>query len=151
MDRAPFRKRLLARVLVILTGVFLACLLVEGVSWCVLRLSPSTRPVGRWEFRSSRPAPYHDADYFNDEFLNESMRCVQLVSVAGFSIHADFSGRYINVRDGQRQTTDQPESWTGRVLLFGGSTVFGQEVPDRWTLASCLQRLLNSRLGPRWR
>jgi hypothetical protein len=30
---------------------------------------------------------------------------------------------------------------------LGGSTVFSQEVPDDWTIASCLQR----RLGSRWR
>src|SRR5438128_1496652 len=121
MDRAPFRKRLLARGLLVLTGVLLACLLVEGGSFCYLRLHPTSRPVGRWEFRASRPAPYHDADYFDNEFLNESMRCVRLRRVPGdaFILHDDVSGRHSNVRDGRRHTTDQPESWTGRVLLFG--------------------------------
>src|SRR5262245_57834639 len=153
MDRAPLRKRVLARVLATTTGILLACLLIEGYSRCVLLLSPSTRPVGRWEFRATRPAPYRDADYFGDEFLDESMRCVLLRPVPGdlFILQDDFRGRYFSVSHGRRHTTDQPESWTGRVLLFGGSAVFGQEVPDRWTLASCLQRLLNQHPGPRRR
>jgi hypothetical protein len=37
------------------------------------------------------------------------------------------------------------------VLIFGGSTVFGQEVPDRWTIPSCLQRRLNEHSAESWR
>ena len=47
--------------------------------------------------------------------------------------------------EGLRTTTDQPIVGKGRVLIFGGSTTFCAEVPDRLTHASVLQRLLNDR------
>ena len=47
--------------------------------------------------------------------------------------------------DGLRTTTDQPKSGSGRILIFGGSTTFCAEVPDRLTHASILQRMLNDR------
>jgi hypothetical protein len=141
------------RLLSVLLALAFAWLLVEAASWGYLRLHPPTGPVGRWEFRGARPAPYRDADYFGAHFLDESMRCVRLSNPPGtrYLVPGDFSGRFINVAEGRRRTTDQPASWDHRVLLFGGSTVFNQEVPDDHTLASCLQRLLSRRLGPRYR
>ena len=47
--------------------------------------------------------------------------------------------------EGLRTTTDQPKSGSGRILIFGGSTTFCAEVPDRLTHASILQRMLNDR------
>ena len=148
----PNRCRLVRRAILLVAGVVSGCLLAEAASWCALCLAPARRHIGRWEFRSGRPAPYQKADYFNDEFLAESMRCARLdeVTGAGFVVPGDFTGRYCNVVSGRRRTTDQPAASSRRVLLFGGSTIFGQEVPDGWTVASCLQRLLNQRSGPGW-
>ena len=50
---------------------------------------------------------------------------------------------------GLRTTTDQPVSYSGRVLIFGGSTTFCAEVPDDMTFSSILQRLLNDRHAKR--
>ena len=47
--------------------------------------------------------------------------------------------------EGLRTTTDQPKSGSGRILIFGGSTTFCAEVPDRLTYPSELQRMLNDR------
>jgi len=47
--------------------------------------------------------------------------------------------------EGLRTTTDQPVSFSGRVLIFGGSTTFCGEVPDNMTSSSILQRFLNNR------
>jgi len=46
---------------------------------------------------------------------------------------------------GLRNTTDQPSTPSGRVLIFGGSTTFCREVSDRLTYPSELQRMLNDR------
>ncbi len=46
---------------------------------------------------------------------------------------------------GLRVTTDQPSVHSGRVLIFGGSTTFCGEVPDRFTYPSILQRMINDR------
>jgi len=48
-------------------------------------------------------------------------------------------------KNGLRVTTDQPSVPSGRVLIFGGSTTFCGEVPDRFTHPSILQRHLNDR------
>jgi hypothetical protein len=146
-------RRVVAKAALALGGMLVGLLLVEAGCWCYLALSPPARHVGRWEFRCNRPAPYHDADYFGTDFLSESMRSVRLETRpgAGFVVPGDFTGRFINVRASRRHTTDQPAAFTHRVLLFGGSTVFCHQVPDSWTVASCLQRLLNRQAGPRFR
>lgn len=72
--------------------------------------------------------------------------------IAGFPllVPGDLSGRYINIRDHRRVTTDGPPQPEARLWLFGGSTIFGLEVPDSETVASHLQRFLNA--APiRWR
>jgi len=46
--------------------------------------------------------------------------------------------------DGLRVTTGQPEDFSGRVLIFGGSTTFCGEVEDRETYPSMLQQKLTS-------
>ena len=65
-----------------------------------------------------------------------------------FWIPGAFSGKLFHVSDGRRQTAYQPAVSENRVLLFGGSTVFCAEVPDRETIASHLQLLINESTGP---
>ena len=62
----------------------------------------------------------------------------------------DYQSDYFNVKNGFRVTTDVPQGMSRRVLLFGGSTLFGQEVPDKHTIASYLQRMLNDS-GRAWK
>jgi len=62
---------------------------------------------------------------------------------------ADGPGDYRNVdtsltSDGLRVTTDQPENFSGRVLIFVGSTTFCGEVENRETYPSLLQQTLNA-------
>jgi lysophospholipase L1-like esterase len=145
--------RWLAKLLLAGLGLLLGCGVAEICSSFYLRAAPATLHVGRWEFRGSCPPPYQSADYFSADFLDESMRCVRLglLPGSGVVIPGDFSSKDINVEQGKRHTTDQPATFDQRVLIFGGSTMFSSEVPDRYTIASWLQRLVNQRPGPRWR
>jgi hypothetical protein len=140
-----------ARLLVVGLALIVGCLLIEGLCRGYLWLHPPTGHVGRWTFRGTCPAPYQGADYFSRDFLIESMHAEGGVPQpgTGYMVAKEFTGHYINAHDQRRRTTDQPANPDGRVLLFGGSTVFCAEVPDEWTIASCLQRLLNQRPGPR--
>jgi hypothetical protein len=61
-----------------------------------------------------------------------------------FFVSSEFKSEDLNVKDGLRLTTNIPEKVTNKVLVFGGSTVFCSEVPDKYTVASFLQRSLNS-------
>lgn len=148
-----FRKRLAARLLLAALGLLVGCLLCELCACLYLRLNPPAEYLGRWEFRSSCPPPYQHADYYGPEFLSESMRSVRLEVQPDTQliVPGDFAGRFIHVERGRRRTTDQPETFDRRVLLFGASTIFNSEVPDEWTVASCLQRLLNQKSGTSWR
>jgi len=56
----------------------------------------------------------------------------------------DSSSELLNIHDGWRETTDVPEHVIHNLYLLGGSTVQCLEVADRHTVASHLQRLLNS-------
>ncbi|MFO0967152.1 MAG: hypothetical protein U0793_16425 [Gemmataceae bacterium] len=138
-------QRLLLRSAAVGGGILGALGLLEGLCHCWLWLTPPERTPGRWEFRATRPTPYRDAAYFGPDFLDESMRCVRIRPAAGgaFCLLNDFEGTRIRIRGGRRHTTDQPTSYSDTIYLVGGSTVFDQEVPDEWTIASCLQRLVN--------
>jgi hypothetical protein len=66
--------------------------------------------------------------------------------VDSFKMHAgiDFQTSNYVMRQGVRNTTDAPVAHENKCLaLFGGSTVLCEEVPDRLTNASFLQKLLN--------
>lgn len=131
----------------VVASIAVTLLLVEAGAWLwVTHFRPQY--LERWEFRATRPLPYKDAEYFGTAFLKEAEASVsgRISSVAELN---DFRGRYFNVEHGFRVTTDTPPHPQRRVLLFGGSTMFSQEVPDRYTIASHLQRLLND-AGVRW-
>jgi hypothetical protein len=69
----------------------------------------------------------------------------------GFQIYRYISikGSNFSVLDGIRSTTDVDKSLCrNQIFIFGGSTVFCDEMPDRLTIASFLQRLINKETQP---
>ena len=62
----------------------------------------------------------------------------------GLVKHADTSKENVNICGGIRFTADNPDSYENTVWIFGGCVVFGYAVEDKFTLASFLQRRLNS-------
>src|SRR5262245_974927 len=144
------RKTLVQRGLLLLGSVLVAVLAAEGVARFILWQNPPTGHISRWEYRKGRPPAYRGAAFYNTAFMLESMQSLhgaQNPPGTQYITLGDYQGRYINVVEGRRRTTDQPSAANQRVLLFGGSTVFCQEVPDDETIASHLQRLLNARGG----
>lgn len=69
----------------------------------------------------------------------------------GAARHRDTSSPFLNVVDGDRLTTDVPETWRRSIHLFGGCTFFGYAIEDSNTVASCLQRRLNADFPGVWR
>ena len=140
-------KVLLVNFSLLIGSIILLGGLVELSCRVYLYFKPVPPVLSRWEFRATCPPPYRNTDYFSSDFLNESMRCVDVYqpSGKGFILHKDFHGKYFNITNGLRVTTGQPADFRNRVLLFGGSTLFCQEVPDRHTIASYLQQILNAR------
>lgn len=145
--RNPLSVFNLVNLALVIASLVVSGLLIELGSWIwVEHLAP--RHLTKWEFAATQPPPYRGADYFGRAFLEEAKKSIagHLGEVAELE---DFHGRYFNISGGFRFTTDVPDRPTRRVLLFGGSTLFGQEVPDSQTIASHLQRLLNAQ-GVRW-
>jgi lysophospholipase L1-like esterase len=139
-------KEILLNLLLVIISILLTWLLLENLAGYYLRHSSSSKIIERWEFRSSCPLPYQNAPYFNSQFIKESSQSTHVPTAhSGFSFYfpGDISGTYFNVRNGLRATTDQPDKFSNTLLLFGGSTIFCSEVPDRYTVASYLQRLIN--------
>ena len=130
------QKSLVFRRALLLTGSTLAALaLVEGGVRAYRALAPDPSSPDAWEPGGPRPEPYRHARYFTAGFIDEAHAIEEGPD--------SFDGRYFNVVEGKRATTDTPAFAEGRVLLFGGSTMFSAEVPDSETIASHLQRLLN--------
>ncbi len=143
------RRRGFAIITVVLS-LALASVLVEGAARVYLLLHPVKEPLSCWDFRINQPLPYKDAEYFNNDFLMESMKCLGIKDFncsKGLEKARDFSGDYINVSNNLRHTTGQPERARNRILLFGGSTMFCREVPDEYTIASILQGMINDHYG----
>ena len=96
-------------------------------------------------FRQSQPEPYLDAAYFSADFINEAFEQPggwTLLPGTNLLLPHDYKGKYFNVDDGIRRTTDIPPEATRQIYLFGGSTMYNSEVPDDQTIASHLQRML---------
>lgn len=128
------------------TSLLLALGLAEGGCRVYCAFVPPT-VTSLYQLRVSRPPPYQNADFFSRGFINESFS-----QPGGWKtdpsfgwIPNDYHGKYFNVSGGKRRTTDAPDpsKTKGRVLVFGGSTVYCSEVPDSMTICSYLQRTLN--------
>tara|TARA_B100001287_G_scaffold275436_1_gene283027 strand:+ start:1220 stop:2347 length:1128 start_codon:yes stop_codon:yes gene_type:complete len=130
-------------LIIIFISIILGLLLVEICSYIYVKNFSETY-LTTWEFRKRKPPPYYSADYFSEDFINESRYFVRgdLKDVIKLE---DYKGNFFNVLNGFRFTTDTPLSYKKRVLLFGGSTLFSQEVPDKFTIASYLQRELKEK------
>lgn len=55
----------------------------------------------------------------------------------------DVSGKYLNVRNGERLTVDQPKDFERTIYFFGPCLIAGNYVEDRHTIESFLQKKCN--------
>lgn len=108
------------------------------------------------DFRLMRPLPYKGSNYY-DWFIKETLSEKNLecnsklnFDVKGFNLsQSDIPNcRGITIINGWRITTNQPKNPLQDIYIFGGSTVMNVEVPNEFTIASYLQRNLNSINSP---
>ena len=86
---------------------------------------------------------HEDLRYCSDEYLKNLFFPAEIYEMNGVLYQADCESKYVNCSGGNRVTTDQPEYYDSRVHMFGPSYLYGFGVEDKYTIASCLQRLLN--------
>lgn len=133
-----------------LLGVWLVVLAVLALAVeAAARIAFPYIPPSVWDYRGSRPPAYGSAPFFSQDFIEESRSHQNWINPPNTRIiyPGDYSGRWFNVKQGVRLTVGSPASADRRVLLIGSSTVYNAEVPDELTIASQLQKLINSRKG----
>ena len=126
--------------------VFLGLICLTEIILLTLE-KPNSKVLGHREFRSLIPEPYQKSHYISDSFLDESFQENFWETPPNTRIvipkKKNIKGKYINVLDYLRLTTDTPTEYDQRIFVFGGSTVFCSEVPDSFTICSFLQREIN--------
>ncbi len=141
------RSNRLTNVALVVGSVIISLVLAE-VGARVYAAVNNGPPTSSYDFRLTRPPPYRESPFFSEAFMEEQRRQpggFKLVGGGEILIPNDYRGRFYNVVDGNRRTTDQPEAFEHRILMFGGSTMYDAEVPDDFTISSSLQRLVNQR------
>lgn len=88
---------------------------------------------------------YKNLEYCSAEYLNNIFIGSEVLERNETYIQKDIISKYVNVSNGIRITTDQPQYYESTVHFFGNSYVYGFGVEDKYTLPSCLQRKLNSK------
>lgn len=133
-------------VILIFASLAVTLVAAEGAA----RLVYSSLGAPHWthrDFRMMRPAPYADAAYFSEQFIRESFEQPgghTIVPGTRIVLPNAFAGRWFNVVESKRVTIGAPREFGGRVLVFGGSTIYCSEVPDAFTLPSALQARLEA-------
>jgi len=135
-----------ARALLVVTSLALSILFLEAACRVYVLVFRAEAPPTDSELAGEPPLPYAHADYLSPRFFQEQLRAFTHVPAASgpHMLLNDVAGQYFNVVKGLRLTTNQPPHPARRILVFGGSTVLSQEVPDQHTIPSYLQRMINA-------
>lgn len=142
--RKKFLLIVFLRTLLISGSLLLAALSMEVFSRFLDYVTPL--PARTWqEHRLAIPPPYENAPYDVYELVEEAQKVQWTASESFGWLPHDHVGKYINIADGKRVTTEQPNPYKQTVWIFGGSTVMGCEVPDMYTMPSYLQRIMNEK------
>lgn len=88
-------------------------------------------------------------DFFEGLYTEEDAKTVAYspfrIECSGFSNKIkDITGKYHNVKDGERLTIGQPEEYDRTVYFFGCCTILGAYVEDKHTIESFLQAKCNN-------
>ena len=96
---------------------------------------------------TSKSSPHGKKLYNTPQFSHEQWKVYKTFfnpKDTKIRIPNDLSGKWINIKDNLRMTSDIPKEFKKRIYVFGGSTIFCTEVPDSLTICSFLQRELNN-------
>lgn len=88
---------------------------------------------------------HKDLDYCSEDYLKNIFLPLEAYERDNGAVsYKDFQSKYVNCIGGMRVTTDQPKNYKHCVHMFGPSFMYGYGVEDKYTIASCLQRMLNA-------
>ncbi|MBI2414880.1 hypothetical protein HYV31_03565 [candidate division WWE3 bacterium] len=140
-------KKFLARLILVFISLALSLLLLELGARVYIKVFPESQYKNHKDYRKSVPAPHKNSPYDVARFIDGTFGLVDWLTPEGtrLVIPKDFSSEYLNVRDGLRKTSHQPEKYEHMIYVFGASTVFCAEVPDDYTINSYLQQKINEK------
>ena len=95
-----------------------------------------------YEYRLQKIDVYENAQFDIELLINNYFK-LQHDYVDEIFVPLNIKTKYINIINNKRVTEYQPNNFENTIYLFGGSTIFGAEVPDKDTVASQLQQILN--------
>lgn len=90
------------------------------------------------------PLIYEDIKHCSKEYIKNILSGPGNTIKYGAIYNLDYESKYINAKHGIRVTTNQPEKWTKSIYLLGLSWLFGVGTEDAHTIASFLQKNINS-------
>lgn len=132
----------------VLLNTLLVALALELASALVLTVLPRRSPALDWR-RQYEAAPWFSGRDWAAAFWREHWAAADARRYEPFTLwrSAPFGGRYVNVDSLGFRHTPGAECPPGkrRIMLFGGSTVWGWLAHDSGTIASYLQRELDAR------
>lgn len=111
--------------------------------------------VRQYPFDRERPWPkktenkeFYGELYEQEDYEQEIAQSEIHSSNREFGIKRNICGKYLNVRNGRRVTSFQPEQYEGTIYMLGPCTFFGIRVEDKYTIESCLQNNMNQQRIP---
>ena len=144
LGRAPLGRRVQA-VLPFLVG----CALVAAAVVVIRHEPASTPPETAAAVAPSGANPDLDLPPWVDEMVKENDDAISKIWFSQYAGNewSDYQGTYFNITDGQRQTWRSQRCRDEQVLVwvFGGSTAFGVNHRDDFTLPSTLAKLAERR------
>lgn len=85
--------------------------------------------------------------YYEPELFNY----VPHIKKGNTIFHQDFKSKYVNIINGYRITTDNPDNYENTIYIFGSSVAFSWGSEDKYTISSCLQRIVKSQFNNKYR
>lgn len=113
----------------------------------LLSLSLWSEPGKRITWLKSQPAHvvehYGDMSGYSEAYIDEVFGGPNHILQATKVALQEYQGPFVNVVGNKRRTVDAPPQAARRILVLGGSDVYGFGADDTHTIPSILQRLLN--------
>ena len=86
---------------------------------------------------------HKDLPYYSESYIEEIFVGYNPMQINEELLLCDHNSEFVNVIGGKRYTTDQPDYYDHRIHVFGPSWTYGFGVEDKYTVPSCLQRIIN--------
>jgi len=138
---------------IIAINVAVTVILFSVYEYAIREMDVGRRPPGNWTLapEDSRAKSDKASAIGNRKFIRSFRKkqrptcAFEVANEADLLAIKDCEDEFVTVRDGRRVTVGGPPNPVGRILMFGGSTLFCGDVADEFTISSLLQASVNSR------